>query len=563
MKNREWDEMYQFAKQYYAKNGNLIVTSSSDFKNKLELRKWLITQRRNYKLHKLIKEKIDLLNDLDMVWSLYDLQWYEYYDLAKKFHKENGNLLVPIRYITDDNKKLGSWISHQRRNYKSGNLIKEKIDLLEKIGMIWDPAEMTWIETFKIAKQYYEENKNLNIPDVFFYKNVSLGSWIQTQRYNYNQGTLTDSQIKRLNEIGMEWDPIRSQKYIWDKNYNTISEFYKKYKHLYIPINYISKDGVNIGVWLYDQKLKYAKNELNEYRKAKLDKLDKSWLEPSNTKSSFPEYAVLYYVKKCFPSATKLRTKEISEIDIYIPELKIGIEYDGPMHTRIIKKDIAKSEICTKLGIKLIRIRDCQCPMINDSSYKILLKNESLEALNDGIIELLKYLNVTKCDVNIKKDYLEISDNYINSIDLNWFNMYEKLKGYYTEHGNINVPIYYKTPDGFLLGHWLSNIRNSFKNPNMKGTRLNSNKIKLLDELGMDWSPKDTQWKNLYNLAEEYYNKNGNLLVKDKYTAKDNIKLGRWIATQRSNYKFKLLPEDRIMLLEKIGMIWDLRNIKK
>ena len=37
MKNRKWDEMYQFAKQYYAENGNLIVTSSSDFKNKLEL----------------------------------------------------------------------------------------------------------------------------------------------------------------------------------------------------------------------------------------------------------------------------------------------------------------------------------------------------------------------------------------------------------------------------------------------------------------------------------------------------------------------------------------------
>ena len=84
---------------------------------------------------------------------------------------------------------------------------------------------------------------------------------------------------------------------------------------------------------------------------------------------------------------------------------------------------------------------------------------------------------------------MEISDNYIKSIDLDWYNMYEKLKDYYNEFGNINVPIYYKTSDGFLLGHWLSNIRNSIKNPSMKGIRLNTNKIELLNKLGMDWSP--------------------------------------------------------------------------
>ena len=147
--------------------------------------------------------------------------------------------------------------------------------------------------------------------------------------------------------------------------------FYEKYNHLYIPINYLSKDGVNIGRWFYEQKYKYTNNKLNEYRKSKLDLLDKSWLESSNTKSSFPEQAVLLYIKRCFPSACKYKTQEISEIDIYIPELKIGIEYDGPAHVRTVKTDIKKTKKCKEIGIELIRIRDCKCPIINDESYKI------------------------------------------------------------------------------------------------------------------------------------------------------------------------------------------------
>jgi len=558
MSNDNWNKMYELAKQYYDKNGNLLIQQKFVTADGIKLGYWIGTQRRNYKQNKLSKEKIDLLTKIDMIWNIYELQWCEYYDLLVEYYNTNGNSLVPLRYSTNDNKKLGYWVSEQRTNYRRDKLSKEKIKLLEKVDMVWDPASLIWEETYQIAKQYYEENNNLSIPITFFYKNVSLGSWLQTQRNNYNQNLLSNKQIKMLNEIGMEWVSTKTEEYIWEDNYNTVLEFYKKYKHIYIPTNYYSKDGVNVGRWLYDQKLKYKKNKLSEYRKNKLDMLDKSWLEPSNTKASFPEYAVLYYIKKYFPSATKLKTEKISEIDIYIPKLKVGIEYDGPTHMKSVKKDIEKSTACEKEGIKLIRIRDCECPILNDNSYKIILANDSFEALDVGIIELLKYLNISdNIDVNIKRDYMEISDNYIKSIDLDWYNMYEKLEDYYNKYGNINVPIYYKTVDGFLLGHWLSNIRSSIKNPSVNGMRLNSNKIELLNKLGIDWSPIETQWKKTYELAKQYYDENGDLLIPDQYITNDNIKLGRWIATQRYNYKENTLSNEKISLLEDIGMVWN------
>lgn len=186
-----------------------------------------------------------------------------------------------------------------------------------------------------------------------------------------------------------------------------------------------------------------------------------------------------------------------------------------------------------------------------------MLKDDSFYALDNGIIELLDHLEKNNCiSVDVKRDYIEIADNYIKSIDLDWYLMYDKLKEYHKEYGNINVPIYYKTSDGTLLGHWLSNIRSSYKKPNLGNIRLNSNKIKLLDELGMDWSPIESQWENMYLLAKQYYDDNGHLLIPDKYVTTENIKIGRWIATQRYNYRAGILSEEKITLLEKIGIIW-------
>ena len=553
-----WYENYVLAKQYFEKKGDLLIPRLYTTNNGEKLGAWIGLQRKQYKEGKLSNDRIKLLEKVGMVWSIYDIQWDEYFDLASKYYSEHGNLLVPLRYKTIDDKKLGSWISSQRINYKSGKLSADRIEMLEQIGMVWDGMSTAWDLMYRIAKQYFEENHNLSISSTTFtYQNASLGSWVVTQRKNYLKGKLSDKQITMLNQIGMEWVYSNNPDYVWEKNYNTVLDFYSKYKHLYIPIGFVTEDGVRLGVWLHDRKYEYEHNELSEERRKKLDKLDKTWRESINTKSSFPEQTVLFYIKKVFPSAIKYSSEELSEIDIFIPELRVGIEYDGPSHANRVKNDIEKCKKCKKEGIDLIRIRDSVLPAINDESYKIILRDNSFEALDNGIIKLLKHLKVSNSiSVDVKRDYLEIADNYIKTIDLDWYMMYERLKEYKKEYGDINVPIYYKTPDGILLGHWLSNIRSSYKNPMPGNTRLNSNKIKLLEELGIDWAPIESQWENIYLIAKQYYEEKGDLLIPDKYVTAENIKLGRWIATQRYNYKEGIISEEKIALLDKIGMVW-------
>lgn len=81
-------------------------------------------------------------------------------------------------------------------------------------------------------------------------------------------------------------------------------------------------------------------------------------------KTSFPEQAILYYVKKYFPDAINGYRgifKNAMEIDVYIPSIKVGIEYDGMAwhNTKInIERDIRKYNICKENGIYLIRVRE-------------------------------------------------------------------------------------------------------------------------------------------------------------------------------------------------------------
>jgi len=79
--------------------------------------------------------------------------------------------------------------------------------------------------------------------------------------------------------------------------------------------------------------------------------------------ASFNEKAILICLQKTFPELvfesnySKFRKDGISELDIYIPELSIGIEYDGPRHTNY-ERDNGKSSACRNMGIKLFRIKE-------------------------------------------------------------------------------------------------------------------------------------------------------------------------------------------------------------
>lgn len=72
----------------------------------------------------------------------------------------------------------------------------------------------------------------------------------------------------------------------------------------------------------------------------------------------------------------------------------------------------------------------------------------------------------------------------------------------------------------------------------------------------------DNDWPLKYKEAVKFYEKNGHLRVPNTYT-QNGINLGRWIQIQRQLYKKNKITYDRVLLLNKIGMVWNLdRSLK-
>ena len=83
----------------------------------------------------------------------------------------------------------------------------------------------------------------------------------------------------------------------------------------------------------------------------------------SGRQTSFAEQAVYFYVKKVFPDAISRYTDifpKSMEVDIYIPSIKLAIEYDGEAWHKKDKqsRETRKYKICQENGIRLLRLME-------------------------------------------------------------------------------------------------------------------------------------------------------------------------------------------------------------
>lgn len=136
--------------------------------------------------------------------------------------------------------------------------------------------------------------------------------------------------------------------------------------------------------------------------------------------TSSQEMKIYYYIKKYFPSAISRYSNldiGITEIDVYMPELHIGIEYDGGKWHQDINKDKNKDNLCELNGLSLIRVREPKCPIYDSSCKCIRLKNRSLSSLRDAIFEIFQYIGMQNIDIDFARDMNEINE-LISCIDV-------------------------------------------------------------------------------------------------------------------------------------------------
>lgn len=138
-------------------------------------------------------------------------------------------------------------------------------------------------------------------------------------------------------------------------------------------------------------------------------------------RTSFPEQALYYYTQMVYQNAINSYTElfsDATEFDIYIPDIKTAIEYDGKAfhsNTRANIKSIQKYNVCKKNGIKLIRVSEL--PSDNGNSDLFIYRDKlTSEGLNNSINTVLSVLSATKINVDVDRDRNIIHKRYISII---------------------------------------------------------------------------------------------------------------------------------------------------
>lgn len=129
---------------------------------------------------------------------------------------------------------------------------------------------------------------------------------------------------------------------------------------------------------------------------------------------SFPEKCIVYYLNKLNLNVEESYHAQFlgkKEVDIFLPDFKIAIEYDGRAWHKNIERDLEKDKTCHENGIQLIRIREKGCPVYDSTSTKFFVEVDNIKDLESAIKFIIDIVNtdaLKHLKINVEKDRPEI-----------------------------------------------------------------------------------------------------------------------------------------------------------
>lgn len=173
------------------------------------------------------------------------------FDIVNNFDNLYSISSLKEEMLTAANFRFGGEGINVVENFKIYDEVRECREIFDALQTSLSAG---WQQHYAAAKQYFEQNGNLNVPNKYKTQDgLSLGSWLTTQRRVRSgqvPGNLDNDRIKMLDEIGMIWQPENS----WEIRYAKACEYLKQHGDVNIPQSYKTDDGIWLGKWLYEQK---------------------------------------------------------------------------------------------------------------------------------------------------------------------------------------------------------------------------------------------------------------------------------------------------------------------
>jgi len=193
-----WERSYEAIVAFKRQEGHCNVPQGSK-----PLGTWLQNQRMSYKRGTLTAKQIQRLESIGVAWNPHEAGWRQRYAQLEAFAAHHGHCNVPQDGGTGDG--LRRWLNLQRVLYRKEKLTAERVSLLEKVGVVWEPHDQLWETQFVDVEAFWKEQGHCNIPYKDTSAKSSLRGWLDRQRYLHKAGRLSASRFRRLATLGVKW----------------------------------------------------------------------------------------------------------------------------------------------------------------------------------------------------------------------------------------------------------------------------------------------------------------------------------------------------------------------
>lgn len=134
---------------------------------------------------------------------------------------------------------------------------------------------------------------------------------------------------------------------------------------------------------------------------------------------SFPEQGVAYYLKQICKVEQRKRFFSRTEVDIFLPDYNIGIEYDGLyFHQNKRQFDKQKNQRLTNAGITMIHIIESDHNSIDKLNVYFSVQqrrvnyNWAVRQVCNLLTELTNNLRFNEVDINVDRDWVQIREQF-------------------------------------------------------------------------------------------------------------------------------------------------------
>ncbi|MFE6288179.1 Helicase associated domain protein [Streptomyces sp. NPDC057877] len=217
--------------------------------------------------------------------------WRRGVEAAVIYAREHGDLKVPFTFrvpVVDDqeaeaegwpaslaNFPLGQWIADARRFYARGDMDGDRVEQLEKLGMVWSHFDVAWEEGLSAARGWAAENGHLLAPLDATYQGAKVGIFLKNARAAARKaaeieqrraeglpvgsvaGALSDDRREQLEEIDASWCPTWPVE--WQRAFHLTRLHLDEGGALPIEPGVVVRQGEDLGRWVRVQRLGFDK----------------------------------------------------------------------------------------------------------------------------------------------------------------------------------------------------------------------------------------------------------------------------------------------------------------